>query len=103
VVPERYRSLASPAQVHLVERGDVVLAPFSARAHAYAAKRLEHDGVHLHLDVGVTEVFPDRVTLTDGTEIITRSTGRTRDASTGGRRRRAPRHRGAGRCLTPLG
>ena len=73
VVPERYRSLAAPAQVHLVDRGDVVLAPFSDRAHAYAAKRLEHDGVHLHLDVGVTEVFPDRVTLTDGTEITTRT------------------------------
>jgi NADH dehydrogenase len=73
VVPERYRSLATPAKVHLVDLGEVLLAPFSDKAHAYAAKRLEHDGVVLHLGVGVQEVSEDRVALTDGTEIATRT------------------------------
>ena len=71
VVPESYKSLVHPAQVHLVDHGDVLLAPFSDKAHAYAAKRLEEDGVTLHLGVGVKEVFPDRVTLSDGDTIMT--------------------------------
>jgi NADH dehydrogenase len=71
VVPERYQSLALPAQVHLVDHGDVLLAPFSDKAHAYAAKRLEEDGVTLHMGVGVKEVLPDRVTLSDGGTIMT--------------------------------
>jgi len=71
VVPERYQSLALPAQVHLVDHGDVLLAPFSEKAHAYAAKRLEDDGVTLHMGVGVKEVSPDRVMLSDGDTIMT--------------------------------
>jgi NADH:ubiquinone reductase (H+-translocating) len=73
VVPERYRSLAGTAKVHLVDHGDVLLAPFSDKAHAYAAKRLEDDGVILHLGVGVKEVLPDRVVLSDGDVIMTRT------------------------------
>jgi NADH:ubiquinone reductase (H+-translocating) len=73
VVPEQYQSLANAAEVHLIDRGDVVLAPFSDKAHAYAASRLEGDGVQLHLGVGVKEVQPDRVLLTDGTEIVART------------------------------
>jgi NADH dehydrogenase len=71
VVPESYKSLVHPAQVHLVDHGKVLLAPFSDKAHAYAAKKLEGDGVTLHLGVGVKEVFPDRVALSDGEEIMT--------------------------------
>ena len=71
VVPESYKSLVHPAQVHLVDHGEVLLAPFSDKAHAYAAKKLQDDGVALHLGVGVKEVFPDRVTLSDGEEIMT--------------------------------
>jgi NADH dehydrogenase len=71
VVPESYKSLVHPAQVHLVDHGEVLLAPFSDKAHAYAAKRLEEDGVTLHLNTGVKEVFPDRVTLSDGGTILT--------------------------------
>ena len=71
VVPESYKSLVHPAQVHLVDHGEVLLAPFSDKAHAYAAKRLEEDGVTLHLNTGVKEVFPDRVTLSDGDTILT--------------------------------
>jgi len=73
VVPERYRSLADPAEVHLVDHGDVLLAPFSDKAHSYAAERLERDGVTLHLGVGVKEVLQDRVTLSDGNTIMTRT------------------------------
>jgi NADH dehydrogenase len=51
----------------------VVLAAFSDKAHAYAAGRLEHRGVHLKLGTGVSEVLPDRVKLSDGTEILTRT------------------------------
>jgi NADH dehydrogenase len=71
VVPESYKSLVHPAQVHLVDHGEVLLAPFSDKAHAYAAKKLEDDGVTLHLGVGVKEVFPDRVALSNGEEILT--------------------------------
>jgi NADH dehydrogenase len=71
VVPESYKTLVSPAQVHLVDHGEVLLAPFSDKAHAYAAKKLQDDGVTLHMGVGVKEVFPDRVTLSDGEEIMT--------------------------------
>src|SRR5215208_4918669 len=73
VVPERYQSLGQEATVHLVDHGDVLLAPFSEKAHAYAAERLQRDGVVLHLGVGVKEVFPDRVTLSDGDTIMTRT------------------------------
>ena len=48
----------------------MLLAPFSDKAHAYAAKRLEDDGVTLHLG-HVKEVFPDRVMLSDGDTILT--------------------------------
>jgi len=71
VVPEHYKPLTARAQVHLVDHGKVLLAPFSDKAHAYAAKKLEEDGVTLHLGVGVKEVFPDRVMLTDGDTILT--------------------------------
>ncbi|MGV1007516.1 MAG: NAD(P)/FAD-dependent oxidoreductase [Dermatophilaceae bacterium] len=73
VLPERYHRLASSTQVHIVDLGQALLAPFSERAHAYAAKRMEHDGVVLHLGVGVREVEAGRVALTDGTDIQTRT------------------------------
>jgi NADH dehydrogenase len=73
VVPERYQSLSEPSKVHLVDHGDVLLAPFSDKAHAYVAERLQRDGVILHLGVGVKEVLPDRVMLSDGDTIMTRT------------------------------
>jgi NADH:ubiquinone reductase (H+-translocating) len=73
VVSDHYRSLPKTAEVHLVDLGDVLLAPFSDKAHAYVRNRLERDGVRIHLGVGVKEVLPDRVLLTDGTEILTRT------------------------------
>jgi NADH dehydrogenase len=61
------------AQVYLVEHGSTLLAPFSAEAHAYAARTLQRKGVRLLLGQAVTEVGSDRVGLSDGTSIPTRT------------------------------
>ena len=60
------------AQVHLVDHGHALLAPFSEHAHDYVAKVLHRKGVRLHMGVAVTEVAPGHVALGDGTEIRTR-------------------------------
>jgi NADH dehydrogenase len=68
-----YRDLAvAGAQVHVVDLGHALLAPFSEHAHDYVAKVLHRKGVRVHLGVGVTEVAPGHVTLADGTTIRTR-------------------------------
>jgi NADH dehydrogenase len=68
-----YRDLAvAGAQVHVVDLGHALLAPFSEHAHDYVAKMLHRKGVHVHLGVGVTDVAPGLVTLSDGTTIQTR-------------------------------
>jgi NADH dehydrogenase len=73
VLPKRLHKLAPQrAQIFLIDHGPVVLAAFSDRAHAYAAERLEHSGVVLKLNTGVSEVLADRVKLSDGSEILTR-------------------------------
>jgi NADH dehydrogenase len=70
VMPQRYHDLqVARARVVLVDLGTVVLAPFSERAHEYAAKVLTKKSVELMLGRSVTEVAADRVTLGDGTEI----------------------------------
>ena len=57
-----YRDLAvSAAQIHLVDLGHALLAPFSEQAHDYVAKVLGRKGVRLHLGVAVTEVGPGHV------------------------------------------
>ena len=61
------------AQVFLVEHGQTLLAPFSAEAHAYAARVLQQKGVRLKLGQAVTEVAADHVQLSDGTSIPTRT------------------------------
>lgn len=74
IIPHFYRDVPCQlAQVHVVDRGHVVLNGFSDRAHAYARGRLEHDGVQIHLGVGVAEVGPGHVRLSDGTELKTRT------------------------------
>ena len=50
-----------------------MLAAFSDKAHDYAAGKLAHNGVILRLATGVTEIAADRVTLSDGTQILTRT------------------------------
>jgi NADH dehydrogenase len=68
-----YDELAvSAAQVHLVDLGNVLLGPFSEHAHDYVAKALARRGVRMHLGVGVTEIAPGYVTLSDGSAIRTR-------------------------------
>lgn len=68
-----YHDLAvTAAQVHLIDHGHTLLGAFSDSAHAYAAKILARKGVRIHLGVGVTEVFPGHVALSDGTTIRTR-------------------------------
>jgi NADH dehydrogenase len=61
------------AQIYLVEHGASLLSPFSAGAHEYAAHTLQRKGVRLLLGQAVTEVAPDRVGLSDGTSIPTRT------------------------------
>jgi NADH:ubiquinone reductase (H+-translocating) len=61
------------AQVHLVDHGSMLLAPFSAEAHEYAARTLRRKGVRLLLGQSVTEVTSDQVRLSDGTVIPTRT------------------------------
>ena len=61
------------AQVYLVDHGDALLAPFSKKAHAYAARTLRRKGVDIRLGISVKEVAPDHVLLSDGTTIQTRT------------------------------
>jgi NADH:quinone reductase (non-electrogenic) len=73
VLPRRVTEGVGRAAVYLVDPGPVVLAPFSERAHAYARSVLEERRVRLELGVKVAEVRPDRVCLSDGREILTRT------------------------------
>lgn len=74
VMPKRYRDLdLNRVNITIVDLGPAVLRPFSAKAHAYAAKRLETLGVNLRLETGVEEVTPGSVLLSDGTRISSRT------------------------------
>ena len=74
VMPERYHDLAvHAARVHVVDLGHVVLAPFTEGVHEYAAKVLARKGVQLHLGVSAKEIAADKVVLSDGTSIPTRT------------------------------
>jgi NADH dehydrogenase len=74
VMPKRYHDLdLNRVRIYLVDHGQVVLAAFSEKAHVYAADKLQHRGVQLLLGVGVDEVAADRVTLSDGKQILTRT------------------------------
>jgi NADH dehydrogenase len=56
-------------EIRLVERGPELLKQFHPSLRRYAARQLQRRGVELHLDVGVAEVLPDAVVLTDGTRM----------------------------------
>ena len=74
VIPKRHHDVdINRARIYLVDHGSVVLAAFSDKAHTYAADKLQHNGVHLKLGTGVTEIAADKVKLSDGTEILTRA------------------------------
>jgi NADH:quinone reductase (non-electrogenic) len=73
VMPSEYRDLASDhAKVIVVDHGEAVLGPFSPKAHDYASKVLEEDGVEIRLKTSVEEIGPDHVVLSDGSKILTR-------------------------------
>ena len=61
------------ARVYLVDHADALLGSFPVKAHGYAAHALERKGVQLRLGIGVKEVAPDHVLLSDGTSIPTRT------------------------------
>jgi NADH:ubiquinone reductase (H+-translocating) len=68
-----YSDLAvSAAEVHIIDLGHALLAPFSDTAHEYVSKVLGKRGVRIHLGTAVKEVSPGHVTLADGTTIRTR-------------------------------
>jgi NADH dehydrogenase len=74
VMPHRFHDLdVKRARIYLVDHGPVVLAAFSDKAHAYAAGKLEHVGVVLRLATGVSEITATGVTLSDGSQLATRT------------------------------
>lgn len=73
VMPQRYNDLAvDRTTITLVDHGSNLLAPFSDKAHAYAAQVLTDRGVTLRMGTGVTEIGPGHVALSDGDTIRTR-------------------------------
>lgn len=65
--------LADTASVHLVDHGQALLNPFSDKSHEYALAKLTDHGVRVTFGVAVTEVGPDAVHLSDGSELATRT------------------------------
>jgi NADH dehydrogenase len=74
VLPTRFHDIGlNAATVYVVDPASKVLAPFSERAHTYAAAVLERKGVQMLLNTRVTQVEPHRVVLSNGGEILTRT------------------------------
>jgi NADH:ubiquinone reductase (H+-translocating) len=67
-----FPAFAGKAKVILVDHGKALLAMFADKGHAYAADVLQKDGVELRMGIGVTEIGPGHVTLSDGTTVKTR-------------------------------
>ncbi len=74
VMPERFHDISlEEARVYLIDPAPVVLAPFSDRAHAYGEKLLKKKRVHIELGVSAKQILADKVILSDGREIATRT------------------------------
>jgi NADH dehydrogenase len=74
ILPKRlHQEHFNAAHVFLVDPAPIVLAPFSEHAHDYASKVLSEKQVEMKLGLSVTEVKEDRVILSDGSEILTRT------------------------------
>jgi NADH dehydrogenase len=74
VGPAAYRDLpVGVVTITLVDLGHAVLGPFSDKAHEYAHKVLQEDGVQIRLGLGAKEITEDRVIFNDGSEILTRT------------------------------
>jgi NADH:ubiquinone reductase (H+-translocating) len=65
--------LKRPARVHLVDRGKVLLASFSEKAHHYVLRKLTEHGVDVRLRTGVAEVATDAISFEDGSHIDTQT------------------------------
>jgi NADH dehydrogenase len=61
------------ARILLVEMQDTLLPPYSERSRAYTRSALEERGVEVRLGTAIEAVHPDRVVLSDGDEIPTRT------------------------------
>src|SRR5499427_7494668 len=73
-MPAEYGDLAvKHARVYLIDHGHALLGAFPVKAHEYAAQVLQRQGVQLRMGIGVKEVAPDHVLLSDGTSIQTRT------------------------------
>ena len=67
-----YKDLAvTAARVYLIDHGHAVLGSFSEKAHEYAARVMNRNGVQIRLGTSVQEIGPDHVVLSDGTRIMT--------------------------------
>ena len=74
IMPRRFHDLpVDRTRIYLVDNGPVVLNGFSDKAHGYAKRELERSGITVLLNTGVEQVRPDRVVLSNGTEILTRT------------------------------
>jgi NADH dehydrogenase len=71
-IVHEFPALAPHAKVTLIDHGHALLAMFASKGHDYAARVLEKDGVELRFGIGVTEIGPGHVTLSDGSTIRTR-------------------------------
>ena len=70
-----YNSLEwTKARIFLVDIGHTVLNGFSKKSQEYATQKLERHGVQIRFGVAVKEVHSGHVLLSDGTEILTRTT-----------------------------
>jgi NADH dehydrogenase len=63
----------SMANVFLVDRNSSVLAAFAPSSQPYALSALRERGVQLHLGVAVERVDPDRVVLSNGVTLSSRT------------------------------
>jgi NADH dehydrogenase len=69
-----YRDLPfSKSRVILIDAIHTVLNTFSQGSHIYASEMLKKHGVEVILGVGVQEVHPSHVVLSDGSTILTRT------------------------------
>ena len=74
VLPHFYPDLpVHLANVIVVDHGPHVLNGFSDKSQAFTRKELEKVGVEFRFGTGVKEIHPDKVALSDGSEIITRT------------------------------
>jgi len=74
-LPPEYQDLAvKQAKIYLIDHGHAVLAAFSKESQTYAQTQLQDRGVQLLLGLGVSEVGPGHVSLSDGRKIPTHTT-----------------------------